>query len=328
MPFKSLGKNLCFQYSFLCQSKACTQIPHLLLLWHQTLFSLLGCRLVLNKTNVFTGEQRMLLYHIITSHFICRDLQLLQSVEEPIHFLLSKAVNIFLWMYSLLKRHTTPFRNTIHSFWRNNIWQVLEICADSRIFLSFVLFGSSVIIVSFSFFFSLNPDVLSGSLWQCLGSFCLRFVQRVKLLSERSGLLQEVCEVPVLQHSPSPRSPLRVWSAGVTGSFLARCRSRSRRGAPGAAAPSCPGPAPAAPCRAGPDGSAAAPGAQPRLPLLRLPLCTSHMPESRWESEAQRAPLCFGGFSIKLPLLANSASDLLLGKKNKYRNCFCSLQKN
>lgn len=95
MPFKSLGKNLCFQYSFLCQLKACTQIPLLLLLWHRALLSLLGCRLVLNKTNVFTGEQRVLLYHIITSHFICRDLQLLQSIEEPIHFLLSKAVNIF-----------------------------------------------------------------------------------------------------------------------------------------------------------------------------------------------------------------------------------------
>lgn len=95
MLLKSLGKNLCFQYSFLCRLKACTQIPLLLLLWHRALLSLLGCRLVLNKTNVFTGEQRMLLYHIITSHFICRDLQLLQSIEETIHFLLSKAVNFF-----------------------------------------------------------------------------------------------------------------------------------------------------------------------------------------------------------------------------------------
>lgn len=37
------------------------------------------------------------------------------------------------------------------------------------------------------------------------------------------------------------------------------------------------------------------------------------MPERRWESEAQRAPLGFKGFSITLPLLANS--DLRLGKK-------------
>lgn len=176
MPFKSLGKNLCFQYSFLCQLKACTQIPLLLLLWHRALLSLLGCRLVLNKTNVFTGEQRVLLYHIITSHFICRDLQLLQSIEEPIHFLLSKAVNIFLWMYRLLRRYTTLFRNTVHSFCRNNIWQVLEICGDSWIFLSFVLFGSGVVIMSFSSFFSLHPDVLSVSSWQCLGLFCLRCV--------------------------------------------------------------------------------------------------------------------------------------------------------
>lgn len=188
---------------------------------------------------------------------------------------------------------------------------MLEICADSWIFLSVVLFGSSMIIVSFSFFFSLNPDVLSGSLWQCLGSFCLRFVQRVKLLSERSGPLQKVSEVPVLQHSPSPHSPLRVWSAGVTGSFLARCRCHC--GAPGLDTPSCPGPAPAALCRAGPDSSEAAPRGTASPALLRLPLCASHMPERRWESEAQRAPLGFGGFSITLPLLANS--DLRLGKK-------------
>lgn len=95
MPLKSLGKNLCFQYPFLRQLKACTQILLLRLLWHRALLSLLGCRLVLNKTNVFTGEQSMLLYHIITSHFICGDLQLLQSIEEPMHFTLSKAVNIF-----------------------------------------------------------------------------------------------------------------------------------------------------------------------------------------------------------------------------------------
>lgn len=37
----------------------------------------------------------MLLYHIITSRFICVDLQLLQPIEEPMHFPLSKAVNIF-----------------------------------------------------------------------------------------------------------------------------------------------------------------------------------------------------------------------------------------
>lgn len=141
LPFKSWGKTLCFQYPFPRQLKACTQILLLLLLWHRALLSLLGCRLVLNKTNVFTGEQRMLLYHIITSHFICRDLQLLQSIEEPMHFPLSKAVNIFLWTYSLLKRrHATPFLNTGHSFWWNNIWQVLEIRAAPWLFLAFVPF--------------------------------------------------------------------------------------------------------------------------------------------------------------------------------------------
>lgn len=161
MPFKCLGKNLCFQYPFLRQLKACTQILLLPLLWHRALLSLLGCRLVLNKTNVFTGEQRMLLYHIITSHFICGDLQLLQSIEEPMHFLLSKAVNIFLWTYSLLKRrHATPFFNTVHSFRRNNIWQVLEIRADPWIFPAFVPFGSGVLTVSFSSFFSLNPGAV------------------------------------------------------------------------------------------------------------------------------------------------------------------------
>lgn len=150
MPFKSLGKNLFFQYPFLRQLKACTQILLLLLLWHRALLSLLGCRWVLNKTNAFTGEQRMLLYHIITSHFICGDLQLLQSIEEPMHFLLSKAVNIFLWTYSLLKkRHATPFFNTVHSFWWNNIWQVLDIRADPWIFLAFVLFGSGVVMCCF-----------------------------------------------------------------------------------------------------------------------------------------------------------------------------------
>lgn len=35
---------------------------------------------------------------------------------------------------------------------------------DPLIFLAFVLFGSSAVIVSFSFFFSLNPDALPGSL--------------------------------------------------------------------------------------------------------------------------------------------------------------------
>lgn len=58
---------------------------------------------------------------------------------------------------------------------------MLEICADSWIFLSSVLFGSGVVIEPFSFFFSLNPGALPGSLWQCLGLLCLRCVQRVKL---------------------------------------------------------------------------------------------------------------------------------------------------
>ena len=88
---------------------------------------------------------------------------------------------------------------------------------DPWIFLAFVPFGSGVVIVSFSFFFSLNPDALSGSLRQCLSLLCLRCVQRVKLLSERFGiLLQKTSDVPALRESlltrGCARGSLRRWS--------------------------------------------------------------------------------------------------------------------
>lgn len=47
-------------------------------------------------------------FHITSSHpiFICRDLQLLQSIEEPMHFALSKAVNIFYELIVYLRGDT------------------------------------------------------------------------------------------------------------------------------------------------------------------------------------------------------------------------------
>lgn len=86
----------------------------------------------------------------------------------------------------------------------------------------FVLFGSGVLTVSVSFFFSLNHDALPGSWWWCLGLLLLRRVQRVKLLAERFGLLlQKVSEVAccrrVLYTRSCARCLLRRWSE--TGDF-------------------------------------------------------------------------------------------------------------
>lgn len=103
-------------------------------------------------------------------------------------------------------------------------------------FLAFVLFGSSVVIVLFSLFISLNPDALPGSLWGCLGLLCLRCVRRIKLLSQGFGiLLQKVSDVLVLQENPlthsCARGSLRCWSETgyfpllphTTGSRSTRC---------------------------------------------------------------------------------------------------------
>lgn len=239
-------------------------------------------------------------------------------------------------MYSLLKRHTTLFRTTVHSFWRNNIWQVLEICADSWIFLSFVLFGSGAVMMLFPFFFSLNPDVLTGPLWQCLGLFCLRCVQRVKLLSETLGLLQKVPEVPVLQRSPSPRIPRGCCSLGAPGSFLApslrrraplpsRCRLRPARRA--RHLPRCAAgtrhrglPGPRSTARRGTASPAAPPAAFVR---------SAHAGESLGKRGALPSPE-FWGLLHQVVLFWQTRSQTYIYRKklNATNSCFAAFRKN
>lgn len=181
---------------------------------------------------------------------------------------------------------------------------MLEICADSWIFLSSVLFGTGVVIEPFSFFFSLNPGALPGSLWQCLGLLCLRCVQRVKLrdpLCCKRRLRYRRCSTALplaalcgCRERPghSARPPRRVPVSGRAQRGPGTCR-RSARGARAAAALRL--------HRA----------AQPRLPLL--PRCLCALPTPRRAAGKVRhseVPRVSGAPPSSLRLLANSAPDL------------------
>lgn len=112
----------------------------------------------------------MLSYHIITSHFYLQRFTASAVYRRAYAFCTLKSSKYFLWTYSLLKgRHATPFFNTVHSFRWNNIWQVLEIHTDPWVFLAFVPFGSSMVIVSFSFFSVTLMCCLAlcGGAWAC-----------------------------------------------------------------------------------------------------------------------------------------------------------------